>query len=97
MTSERGSGKKKPVRVNRVTVSKPVSGKAHPRKPRTQGRISLVALVNSETVIITVDPRVWKAALQLAEGNARRIQIVSETEVIIHDSPEWPAWAYRAR
>lgn len=37
------------------------------------------------THYIKVDPRVWKAALGLAEGDATRITVVHKTEVIVNN------------
>lgn len=32
---------------------------------------------------LKVDPRVWRKALELAHGDAKRIEIVSEIEVMV--------------
>ena len=53
----------------------------HLRKvPRSRGnRAPITAL--------QVDPRVWKTALALSEGNPRRIAVISELEVIVFNCP----------
>ena len=39
--------------------------------------------------VVTVDPRVWRAALELANGDALRIEVVNAEDVIIHNNREW--------
>lgn len=43
--------------------------------------------ISSRCVTIKVDPRVWAVARKLSEGNPRRIEVVSATEVIVHNNP----------
>lgn len=37
------------------------------------------------THYVKVDPRVWKTALRLANGDATRLTVVHETEVIVNN------------
>jgi len=36
---------------------------------------------------IRVDPRIWASALAIADGNAKRIQVHSTTDVTVHNNP----------
>lgn len=36
--------------------------------------------------VLTVDPRVWQHALSLADGNVRRMILVSSSEVIVSNN-----------
>ena len=65
-----------------VSVSAPVDGTRR-RKRRTQAASSM----NSRLTRITVDPQVWAAALDLAGGDAARIEVHSSTNVTIHNKP----------
>lgn len=38
---------------------------------------------SSKITKVTVDPRIWETALKLAEGDALRIKVIHETEVIV--------------
>lgn len=51
------------------------------RKPRRQARR------NGEVTSIKPDPRVWKQALRLADGDVRRLKVVSPTEVVVLNIP----------
>lgn len=42
-----------------------------------------------ETAYIKVDARVWQAALRLAEDDVTRIEVLSPTEVVIHNKRKW--------
>lgn len=37
---------------------------------------------------VKVDPRVWEAALALADGDALRIAVVHSTEIIVLNNPQ---------
>ena len=39
--------------------------------------------VNSRLTIIKVHPAVWRMAMKLADGNIKRIQVISDTECIV--------------
>jgi hypothetical protein len=41
---------------------------------------------NGEVYSMQVHPRVWQTAVDLADGDWRRIEIVSETEVVVCNS-----------
>lgn len=36
---------------------------------------------------IKVDPRIWKTALELCQGEPRRIQVIDELTIIVHNNP----------
>ena len=38
---------------------------------------------------VTVDPRVWAAALMLADGDALRIEVIHAEDVIVHNDRGW--------
>jgi hypothetical protein len=42
---------------------------------------------SSPLTVIRVDPEVWEAALRLADGEASRIQVHSDTNVTVHNRP----------
>ena len=46
------------------------------------------AAKNSGVVVLKVDPRVWKTALDLADGDRQRIEVVNENEVVVHNHPK---------
>lgn len=48
-----------------------------PRKPGKPSRITT----------LRVDPRIWEAALSISQGDAHRIEVISELEVIVHNNP----------
>jgi len=39
--------------------------------------------------VVTVDPRVWRTALELADGDALRIQVIHAEDVIVHNTRPW--------
>lgn len=41
----------------------------------------------SRITTLRVDPRIWEAALTLSQGNPRRIQVIDELTVIVHNNP----------
>ena len=51
------------------------------KKPRKRPAASSLDLEH-----IKVDPRVWKIAVRLCKGNPKRIQIVSDAEVVVHNN-----------
>lgn len=44
---------------------------------------------SSRITALRVDPRIWGTALELAEGNPRRLQVIDETTVIVHNNPRY--------
>jgi len=38
---------------------------------------------------IKIDERVWKVVMRLCKGNTERLEIVSETEVVVHNNKNW--------
>lgn len=38
---------------------------------------------NSRVQSVVIDPRVWQTAMELANGDVTRIQVISETEVLV--------------
>ncbi|GEM_PF-6617268 len=41
-----------------------------------------------EITVIKPNPVLWRAALAQADGDAKRIEIVSESNLIVHPTPE---------
>ncbi len=58
-------------------------------KPTRKRRSSPVVTVRrvEPTVSVTVDPRVMATALELAGGDARRLQIMSDGSVLVRNHP----------
>ena len=55
--------------------------KEHARRaPRKGARSSRIAT-------LIVDPRIWGTALRLSQGNPRRIEVIDELTVIVHNNP----------
>ena len=42
---------------------------------------------SSRIATLRVDPRIWGTALELAQGNPRRIEVIDEVTVIVHNNP----------
>ena len=38
---------------------------------------------------IKIHPLVWAKAMEIADGNAHRIEVIHSEEVIVHNSKEW--------
>jgi hypothetical protein len=57
----------------------------HHKRTRSYGR----RREQVTTTTTRVDPRVWKIALERCDGDPRRIEVVSETHVEIHNDPDW--------
>lgn len=55
-------------------------GSSVPRQRRTYRRAAAV-------VTITVHPEVWAIALETAEGDTSRIEVVNATTVVVFNSP----------
>ncbi len=53
------------------------------RKERRPGRKT------PKVSVIRVDPRVWKVALRLAKGDAKRIQVRNAEAVTVHNNADW--------
>jgi hypothetical protein len=43
-----------------------------------------------EVAVFQVNPSVWAQALELAEGDGRRIEIRGEFDVVVHNEPLHP-------
>lgn len=41
----------------------------------------------SHMIALRIDPRIWKTALDLSQGNPRRIEVINEQTVIVHNNP----------
>ncbi|PSL08307.1 hypothetical protein CLV30_101278 [Haloactinopolyspora alba] len=41
----------------------------------------------SDMTVLRVDPTVWSHALEAADGDARRIEIRGEFDVVVHNEP----------
>lgn len=68
--------------VQRVAADSHIYRRLHPSYPRD--RVSYLRAVPDLSVhTLTVDRRVWATAMRLAGGDCKRIEIVSETEVIV--------------
>lgn len=65
--------------VHPATVTAISQGTLTPRRRQTYTRGPL----RGQQYVIKVDPRVWSTALELAGGDATRIQIRSATEVVV--------------
>ena len=37
-------------------------------------------------MVVRVDSRIWEKAMEIADGDTKRIQILSEEDVIVHNS-----------
>lgn len=71
------------VRVHTATVSALSEGKrVTPRKPIK--RTPPVPLDYTK-----VQPEIWQRALELSQGTPTRIQVLSERECIVWNSPDW--------
>ena len=42
---------------------------------------------SSRIATLRVDPRIWGTALELSQGNPRRIEVIDELTVIVHNNP----------
>jgi hypothetical protein len=60
--------------IHRDTVAR------HPRSPQRKPK-------SGPVTVLLVDPKVWRHALDMADGDVRRLQIVDETTVVIHNGP----------
>lgn len=70
------------VQVHPQTVSEASEGKHLHRSRRAPGARSTF-----EVHVLKVDSRVWDVAMGLADGDARRLQVVSSEEVIVLNHP----------
>lgn len=43
-----------------------------------------------DMTVLKVDPTVWAEALELADGDGRRIEIRGEFDVVVHNEPLAP-------
>lgn len=43
----------------------------------------------SPVEVIKIRPRVWKVAKRLSDGNCGRIEVLSETEILVHNNSDW--------
>ncbi len=41
--------------------------------------------VDSDVHVVQVNPLVWRRAMELADGDARRIEIIDPTRVTVHN------------
>lgn len=39
--------------------------------------------------VVVVDPQAWRTAKRLAGGDCRRLEVLSETEVLVHYNSDW--------
>ncbi|MEO7905147.1 MAG: hypothetical protein ABIR91_05145 [Candidatus Saccharimonadales bacterium] len=76
-------------RVARVSDQAAQYGHSIETTPRNQGgkRKNHKLSKNSPVATLQVSADVWQKALELSEGDARRIQIISTTEVVVHNHP----------
>lgn len=65
----------------------PVSEPVAPAPPRRRRREVLKRC--SEVRSVTVSKKVWRDALRRADGDSTRIQVIDETNVIIHNNGNW--------
>ena len=56
------------------------------REVKRPNRVTTLA---AEIQIIRVEPRVWAAAMKLADNDAPRIEVVHSGEVVVHNSRDW--------
>lgn len=64
---------------------------------REEFRISMIPPVKKnkgrklvhKVVHIRMNPTIWRAAMEIAENDALRIEIISADEVIVHNSRGW--------
>jgi hypothetical protein len=68
------------------TVQKVAAGTVKPPKKRKSGSSKTRA---TEGRRITVNPDVWSTALTLSGGAVTRIEVRTETEVVVHNNPNW--------
>lgn len=66
------------------TVQELAAGQLTPRPRRAGERRS-----RTVTVTVQVDIRVWRKARELAEGDNSRIEVESETSVVVHKTASW--------
>lgn len=75
----------KDARLHESTVKK-VAAAAPRRKRKVSGK-GTPAPSNGPVVHTTVQPEVWTTALGLADGCRARLQVISETEVLVLNNP----------
>ena len=56
------------------------------RRPRRPVRTTAPA---GAVDVVRIAPEVWATALDLADGDVARIEIISETAVRVHNGPGW--------
>ena len=39
--------------------------------------------------VIAVHPRVWKTVKKLSDGDYSRVEVLSETEILVHNNSDW--------
>lgn len=71
--------------IHPATVTEFSEGQHRPRERRSSSRRQL-AITSRQ---VTVHPLVWKTALQRCAGDSLRIEVVSRTEVRIHNDASW--------
>lgn len=55
--------------------------------PADSSRVTDVSKKPGDIAVLQVNPTVWAQALELADGDARRIEVRGELDVVVHNEP----------
>lgn len=70
-------------RLHHATVTRHSEGERFLTRPR------LSVVKDSPVVTVKVAPILWDHALDAAGGDARRIEVISAVNLVVHNSRDW--------